>query len=91
MRSAQSSNGMWVAPLNAAQTRVGTDHMHRRSRVACCQKCLIEHAAGSKAAERVREYGQAGGGHAEGAPAGVLLAMPALKVWAGNAFSSFRC
>ena len=62
-----------------ADTRVGTDHMHRQLRVACCQKCLIEHAAGSKAAERMREYGQAGGCHAGGNAHGVLLRDACVK------------
>ena len=53
--------------------------MHRQLRVTCCQKCLIEHAAGSKAAERVREHGQAGGGHAGGNAHGVLLRDACVK------------
>ena len=53
--------------------------MYRQFGVACCQKCLIEHTAGSKAAERVRENGQAGGCHAGGNAHGVLLRDACVK------------
>ncbi len=62
-----------------AYAGVGADNVYRQFGVACCQKCLIEHTAGSKAAERVRENGQAGGCHAGGNAHGVLLRDACVK------------